>query len=1161
MRRCPRILFGRILVGLLLTFLASASVAAAGEATGEGSAEFFENQVRPLLAESCYSCHSARAKEVKGGLRLDSRERLLTGGDSGPAIVPGQPHKSRLVEAVGYQDPDLQMPPKGKLSAEKVAVLTRWVELGAPWPETSAAAALDGGHPADSTSPKKKFDLAERRAAHWAWKPIRVVAPPPVKHADWAKDPLDNYLLARWEAAGLEPPAAADRRTLIRRASFDLVGLPPTADDVEAFVADRSPQAWETVVDRLLASPRFGERWARHWLDLVRYAETRGHEYDYEIPNAWQYRDYVIRAFNADVPYNQFVREQIAGDVLPSPRTDPTGRVNESVLGTGFWHLGEWLHSPVDIRQDETDRVDNQVDVMSKTFLGLTVGCARCHDHKFDAISAKDYYALAGIVESSSFRDVHFEHQRENRAVVERVKAIDDAARNEILHAVFDDVRPTLGHFADYLLAAREVRQMAAGKKLDAKELAKQIAAIAERRHLDAGRLGRCVEMVRQAHQSEFDPLYPWALLSLDKQPESAERIVALLRPIAAAWLTESARATVLPPGGKLVVDYSHAGHDDWFTDGLAFSDAPTRAGQIVLAGQGAGLKPPAAAVAAVVPQGMGNSGLLSASLHGMLRTPEFKILAPQVWYRVRGSGDVFVVIDSHRMVAGPLHGGTKRHLDVGDNWTWVSHDVTDYVGQRAHVEFAPSGKSGFIAVSAVVQSVSAPPEPSRADSLLTPELASALASLTPTPTSRAAPAIERLAQRYQALLMETADDLAANRLVDRPDAAARVRLANWLLQHSVEFGSGSEAEAHKLAQQLADYHRHRQAALAEVKSSATAIAMLDGNGIDEHVLLRGSHKTPGEIAPRQFLEAIAGPHQPAIEHGSGRLELAERMVEQSDPFVPRVMVNRVWQHLFGRGIVPTVDNFGVLGQPPTHPELLDFLADRFVREGWSVKRLIREIALSSAYQMSAQESAQDRQSDPQDLLWHHAMVRRLEGEAIRDAILAVSGRLDLRVGGPSEEVYVTPFMEGRGRPGSGPLDGAGRRSIYIKVRRNFLSPMMMAFDAPTPFNTLGDRGSSNLPAQALILLNDPMVVQQSHVWARRILADKTLSSRDRIGRMYLSAFARPPSDEELADDLAFLDAQGESLGIKPADRPANEQSWSDLCHVLFNVKEFIFVN
>ncbi|HEX3997842.1 MAG TPA: PSD1 and planctomycete cytochrome C domain-containing protein [Pirellulales bacterium] len=1179
-----------------LAFVTSPLFAAENSAGSDASAEFFEKQVRPLLANSCYSCHSAAAKEIKGGLRLDSREQLLTGGDSGPAIVPGQPAKSRLVEAVGYQDPDLQMPPKKRLPADKVAVLARWVELGAPWPDTPAAI-TEGGHSAASASPKKKFDLAARRAAHWAWQPIHAVAPPAVKHPAWANDPIDNFLLARWETAGMRPPPTADRRALIRRASFDLVGLPPTADDVEAFIGDRSPKAWETVVDRLLASPQFGERWARHWLDLARYAETRGHEFDYAIPDAWQYRDYVIRAFNSDVPYSQFVAEQIAGDLLPAPRFDPSGRINESVLGTGFWHLGEWLHSPVDIRQDEFDRVDNQIDVMGKTFLGLTLGCARCHDHKFDAISSKDYYAVAGMLESSSFRDVRFEWERKNRTTVERLEAIDDTARTKIVRTVVDGVRPTIGRFGDYLLAARSVLRTGRGlahlampgeqnatvplplaPRAASDAGGEAVAAIADHRHLDPVRLARIVDMVQKAHTDAFDPLYPWAVLSLDSQPESLERIAQLLRPIAADWRAASARAATLPLGAAWIVDYGHAAPADWITDGMAFGDRPAHAGEIFLAldaiGQsiagGGGLKLPGRSLVAVVPEGMANSGLISTALHGMLRTPEFKIASPQLWYRICGSGDVFVVVDSHRMVAGPLHGSTKRHVDAGERWTWISHNVSDYVGQHAHIEFTPTGKSGFIGVAGVIQSPSAPPEPSRADRLLSAEMANILSSLNAAP-SNAAPsahdaapssaAIERLAERYQSLVTAVADDLAANRLAEKPDAPDRALLANWLLGHADALAFRQAGKPDLRESQLAEHHRERKAAVAELKPSATAMAMLDGNGFDEHVLLRGSHKTPGEIAPRRFLEAIAGPHQPPIEHGSGRLELAERMIDPSDPFVPRVMVNRVWQHLFGRGIVPTADNFGVLGQRPTHPELLDFLADRFIREGWSVKRLIREIMLSSSYQMSAAESAADRQSDPQNLLWHHALVRRLEGEAIRDAMLAVSGRLDLRMGGPSEEVHLTAFMEGRGRPGSGPLDGDGRRSIYIKVRRNFLSPMMTAFDMPEPFNTVGNRGTSNLPAQALIMLNDPLVVEQSHVWARRVLAGQGLSPRERIRRMYLAAFARPPSDAELADDLAFLDSQAESLGIKPADRPTAEQPWADLCHVLFNVKEFIFID
>ena len=366
--------------------------------------EFFEKHVRPVLVQSCFSCHSANAKELKGGLRLDSRDRALKGGDGGRVIVPGKPADSRLVRAIQYQDPDLQMPPKAKLPDDQIAALTTWVRMGVPWPETTSG--LIGAPPtSDSASgpAKPAFNLQQRKAAHWAWQPIQAQQPPAVRHANWAQDPLDRFLLARWEAVGLEPPPLAERRVLIRRAYFDLIGLPPKPEEIDAFAGDNSPQAWPHVVDRLLASPQFGERWARHWLDLVRYAETRGHEFDYDIANAWQYRDYVIRAINADVPYYQFVAEQIAGDLLAQPRLDPTGRINESVLGTGFWFLGEWVHSPVDIRQDELDRVDNQIDVMGKTFLGLTLGCARCHDHKFDAISSQDYYALAGISRKQQF--------------------------------------------------------------------------------------------------------------------------------------------------------------------------------------------------------------------------------------------------------------------------------------------------------------------------------------------------------------------------------------------------------------------------------------------------------------------------------------------------------------------------------------------------------------------------------------------------------------------------------------------------------------------------------------------------------------------------------------------------------------------------------------
>jgi cytochrome c553 len=377
--------------------------------------EFFEKEVRPILVARCYECHSAKKAEPAGGLRVDSLEALLQGGDTGAAIKPGSAKESLLIDAVNYGDV-YQMPPKTRMPAAEIAVLVKWVDLGAPWPKDPSAPG-----PAGSV---KKFDLAQRKADWWCWQPIQAFSPPPVKDAAWPKQALDRFILARLETAGLPPAPQADKRTLIRRATFTLIGLPPTPAEVEAFVADNSPLAFAKVVDRLLESPHFGERWARHWLDLVRYAESRGHEFEPNIPNAWQYRDYVIRALNADTPYDQFIREQIAGDLLQPPRMHPERGFNESQLGTGFWFLGEEVHSPVDIRKDETDRLDNRLDVMSKTFLGITIACARCHDHKFDAISQRDYYALMGCLISSSYRQAPFESQLHNEQIAAELRAL-----------------------------------------------------------------------------------------------------------------------------------------------------------------------------------------------------------------------------------------------------------------------------------------------------------------------------------------------------------------------------------------------------------------------------------------------------------------------------------------------------------------------------------------------------------------------------------------------------------------------------------------------------------------------------------------------------------------------------------------------------------------
>jgi cytochrome c553/mono/diheme cytochrome c family protein len=984
------------LVAAICVALASPLVAA----EPAGTPEFFEKRIRPVLVEHCFRCHADAKKAPKGGLRLDSRDSLLKGGDNGPAIVAGQPDKSRLIEAVRYQNPDLQMPPKGKLSDREIADLVAWVKAGAVWP--------DGGTKANVET--AAFDLAKRKREHWAWQPVAAHTPPAVRDATWPSGPIDRFLLAKLEERSLRPAAPADRRTWIRRVTFDLIGLPPTPAEIAAFLADKSADANRKVVERLLASPHFGERWGRHWLDVVRYAETRGHEFDAQIPNAYQYRDYVIRALNADVPYDRFVHEHVAGDLLPDPRRHPAVGFNESILGTGFWFLNEEVHSPVDIRLDQADRFDNRIDVLTKAFLGLTVSCARCHDHKFDAISTKDYYALFGIVESTAYRQVRFDTRDRHRQLATELDELNQRT-------------------------------------------AKELAAVLGRSAATAG-------------------------------PPSADRAAA--------------GQPSLPPGTEVVIDYANCRPDQWMPDDASFGSRPRQVGELVVEDGKVRFADRAAAVydrlwdALSVPPG-------TESEHGALgkrsragrsiRTPTFQVGPGKVYYLVRGAGTAYAAVDHHTLIAGPLHGLLVLDFPSAAGFRWLTHDLTAYSGHHVHIEFTPAKDSDF-AVAMVVQGASAP-------------------SVT------------------------TSDTRAADALPQ--DANADIQKV------------------------IADYRAARERIAKQIRPmSRLAPAAWDGNGVDERVFIRGSPRGLGEVVPRRFLEALAGSGPLTTKPGSGRLELARQLTDPAtNPFVARVVVNRVWHHLFGRGLVASVDNVGVLGETPSHLELLDFLADRFVRDGWSMKRLIADLVLSSAYQMSVVGDSTAAQADPQNVFLHRARIRRLEGEAIRDAMLVVSGDLDRTTFGRPVPVHLTPFLTGRGRPeSSGPLDGDRRRSVYLAVRRNFLNPFLLAFDSPIPFSTVGRRQVSNVPAQALILLNDPFVHQQASRWGRAVHAGQ-VPPAEKVRRMYLNAFGRPPTADETAACLEFLAEQTSRYG-KGKDSP---EAWADLAHTLFNTKEFIYLN
>jgi hypothetical protein len=980
--------------------------------------EFFESRIRPLLADRCYGCHSHGAKKLKASLHLDSREGALKGGESGPALVPGSPEKSRLIESVTYKNVDLQMPPKDKLGDQQIADLTAWVKMGAPWGTTKAATAA-------ATGPIEEFNLARRKAAHWAWQPVRPQTPPAVRDATWAEDPIDRFVLAKLEQSNLKPSGPADKRTLVRRAYFAVTGLPPTPEQVEAFLADSSPDAFTTVVDQLLASPAFGERWGRHWLDLVRYAETMGHEFDFPIPNAWRYRDYVIRALNKDLPYDRFLTEQIAGDLLTDPRRGPDG-INESALGTGFYFFGEDVQAPVDVRQHQADVFDNRIDVLGKSMLGLTIACARCHDHKFDAISAADYYALYGYLKATR-----------------------------------------------YTQAAVNDRDIAA----------------------KAAELGRLKRSIRQAVARAALANLPPGPLPVDVPTPVPDR-----------------------PGDLDLAP------DTWIAEGAAF--ARVAAGDFMVGDERQPIRgfPTSAKF---------HSGLVSNRLEGALRSPTMTLGKRYLHVRAAGAdARLNVVVDNFNVIRDPIYGGLKRALKAGKT-AWLSVDLQMWQGRQAYVELIdtsvadPGGPAaainGWASIERAILSDGATPPPSP------------VASTQPVAAD---------ASYIRATLNPWSD----GSLSAAPDAPARVAVLTRLM-------TDRPASTDEIAALIREYRRVESTLTAPVYAPAAS----DGPADDEHLFIRGSPKNLGPKVPRRFLEALTpmggspsvpGTQNPGPGTSANRLDLAKRIADPANPLTPRVMVNRVWHHLFGRGLVASVDNFGALGDAPSHPELLDHLADRFVREGWSIKRLIRAILLTRTWQQSSRGDAAVDAADPDNKLLHRQNVRRLEAETIRDLLLAISGRLDPTMYGPGVPVHLTEFMEGRGRPGSsGPLDGAGRRSIYLEVRRNFLPPMLLTFDTPTPFNTMGRRSVSNVPAQALILMNDPFVQQQAALWAKSAVG-RDDSDRARLTRMYLQAFSRPPTDDEAQILLPFV-----------AQRGPRERLWTDLAHALINTKELIFLN
>ena len=1119
-----------------LSALALLAPAIAAAVRAEPAGEFFEKKVRPVLARHCYKCHSASANKRKGGLTLDTREGSRKGGGTGPAVVPGDPNRSLLVKAVRQTDDSLKMPPDGRLPDAVVADLQEWVRSGAFDPRDAPASGGDGG-----VKSLPWEEVLRVRREWWSLLPVREPAVPPVRDAGWSDDPVDRFLLARMEAAGLGPAPLADRRTLVRRLSLVLTGLPPTREEVEAFVSDQAPEAYDRLVDRLLASPHYGEHWARHWMDVVRFSETHGNEWNYEVHHAWRYRDYLIRAFNADVPYDRFVKEHIAGDLLPDPRWDASGRTNESVVGTAFYRFGEVNHDDcIALRQLGYDLADNQLDTLTKAFQATTVACARCHDHKLDAVSMRDYYALLGVLRASRLVSHTLDGPEVNADPLRRLRGLKEEVRRE-LAAVWQREAADVGR---YLLAAESRRAGKAG-------------ATAADRGLDAGRLGDWVVALKAEKPQLEDPLQPWRLLAADATDPAGfgavwERVTERYRK------EERERSNFNRTRFSPLGDFRSGGVGGWQVGGLGLRGGPSRAGDFAIEAEGDTL------LRVVLPAGF-HTGAVSERLNGTLRSPPLPKGAKHVSFEVSGRHGSAV-----RLVSNNCQLNYKNYKALTSDTTgWVTFEVPEEADTlRVYAELMtmldnPKFPDQLSALGGDPANYRVPWEKAVADPRSSFGVTRAVLHNGPDPPRPGLGHLRRLfdtqitpprsladvAARYAATVGAAVRAWREDRATDEDVAWIEGLLKRKLLGNRV-------ATAPRLAELAVRY----RAAEKELSPPRVSPGVADwGPGLAQPVFARGEWSRPGPAAPRRYLEVLSATGGRFGPDGSGRWELAEAVASRANPLTARVMVNRVWHHLFGTGIVRTVDDFGHVGEPPSHPELLDYLAARFVRDGWSVKLLVRSLVRTRAFREAAAPSPSARAADPMNRLLQHYPARRLEAEAVRDSILAASGRLDRTLYGQS----VQPFREEDNpdrRLFAGPLDGNGRRSIYVKNNLMEAPRFLGAFDFPGGKVVQGRRDVTNVPAQALALLNDPFVFQQAEVWAGKLVARSDPSVAARVETMFRATLGRPPEPEEARRFEQAVGRFGGLHGVSSEAVLTSRAVWRDVTHTVFNLREFLYV-
>ena len=895
--------------------------------------EFFENKVRPVLAQNCFGCHTNSAM---GGLRLDSADALLKGGKRGAAIVAGDPAKSLLITAINHADPNLKMPMGNKLKAEEIADLTAWVKGGAVWPKSVAA-------PVSAKVEAGKYVIPPELRQFWSYVPLKNPAPPAVKDEKWARTAIDRFVLARLEKEGLKPVRPATKRDLLRRASLDLTGLPPTFEEIAAFEKDTAPDAFAKVVDRLLASPQYGERWGRIWLDVARYGEDdyrsldpmrRGHN---PYPNAHVYRDWVIQAFNDDMPFDQFVKAQLAGDLM-----DPKVR-HRMLPGTGFIGLGPWYYDNGSTEVTRADERHDRVDVVTRGFMGLTVACARCHDHKYDPFPTKDYYALAGVFANT----IYEEYPLAPKSVVAEAEKIE--AQIDVKQKIMFEMQTNFGtqlgqslalHTANYLQGVWEV----AGPQK------KDIADVVEARKLDFELLSRWIKYMEKT-TDKYGYKKPWQAMMAKPGSTAAE----------AKRLAEKFQEEVVAV---------------------------------------------------------------------MLLRNEIQ--------------------EENKVIAAKAMDGTKPKKRTNKPSNFVTNE-----------DFCPG-------------------------------CSLQLKSLSEEQTNFHT-------EIFQRMLSDSEDPVAMMMMGNRMGKPGVLAFRGWGLESRI--GAAAQAQLAAVRKDIEDARKKLEPGypyLHGVKDAEKPVNLQQA--------LRGDPFNLGEEIPRHFLTVLSKGEPQPFSKGSGRLELAEMILAQ--PITMRVAVNRIWKAHFGTGIVDTPSNFGMTGERPTNPELLEYLASSFVKNGMSPKKLHREIMLSSVYQLSTADDAIASAKDSGNRLYWRADRKRMDAEQIRDSVLMVSGKLDTALGGPS--VDLTPAVS--------------RRTVYGKVSRYKTDEYLLLFDFPSPSISAERRFVTTVPLQRLFLMNSDFMQVHSEELAKRVAAEA--NNRERIKKVHRIIYGREATEPEIALGLEYLKSE-----------------------------------